>query len=402
MARTKPVMEEIAEIRNKLGGIDATNSAVKKLGDRLAELEAQLKRKGANASGYDSASNTTYASAQYALSEGVEPAIDGTGAFMSGYPITFGTIPLNLGVCKSGKGTFGADTSGNVRSGSDVSAAATTAWIVFSIDQTYNSEDMGAGDMLLGDNSTSKANILWDVSAGQLKFRSGTTVGAYVDTDGTLVSTDANIGGWDIDADEIKKLTANVGIILDSANRIIKVGDTSSVHIQIDGANKAIKSSNYAAGASGFNIAADTGNAEFNNIIARGLIKTAVFEKDTISAIGGTQLVLPADVLATDMTALDASTLTIAGNETFAVGDILRMKDGTDDEWFEVTVITSAPTYTVTRDKAAAYAANTNPVWKKGQAVVNYMKSGDGGISMVAGATPKVSCFTPAGAPWTT
>jgi hypothetical protein len=163
-----------------------------------------------------------------------------------------------------------------------------------------------------------------------------------------------------------------------------------------------IQSANWVEGASGFRIEGDTGDAEFNNIIARGLIKTAVFEKDTVSSIGGQLLVLDSDALATDMTALDASTLTIAGNTTFAVGDFLRMKDGVSDEWLEVTSIASAPTYAVTRDKAAQYTADNNPAWKRGQAVVNYGSSGNGGIILTGGTSPKLSLFTHAGAPWTT
>ncbi|MFH1429324.1 MAG: tail fiber domain-containing protein, partial [Candidatus Margulisiibacteriota bacterium] len=108
--------------------------------------------------------------------------------------------------------------------------------------------------------------------------------------------------------------------------------------------------------------------------------------------------------LATDMTAADASTLTIAGNESFAVNDILRIKDDTYDEWFEVTNIGSAPTYTVIRDKAAAYGANANPAWPKGAAVVNYGASGKGGLFLTSSETnaPYMQVFTHAGSPWTT
>ncbi len=72
--------------------------------------------------------------------------------------------------------------------GSNVSAAATTAIAIFGAGQTYNSEAVGAGDLLIGDNSASKANVLWDKSTGQLKFRGGTTVQVYIDTDGAVVA----------------------------------------------------------------------------------------------------------------------------------------------------------------------------------------------------------------------
>jgi hypothetical protein len=47
--------------------------------------------------------------------------------------------------------------------------------------------------MLLGDNSSGAANLFWDRSDGRLKFRGGTAVQAYVDTDGALTA-----GGGDV------------------------------------------------------------------------------------------------------------------------------------------------------------------------------------------------------------
>ncbi len=71
--------------------------------------------------------------------------------------------------------------------GSDVTAAATTAIMVNGADQLYNGEALGTGDLLLGDNTASKANVLWDKSAGTLLFRGGTTTQAYVHTDGHIM-----------------------------------------------------------------------------------------------------------------------------------------------------------------------------------------------------------------------
>lgn len=361
------------------------------------------------------------------------------------------------------------ESDGDLFVGSNLSLPANTTLSVFVNDQVYNNESFGEGDLLIGDNSTAASNIKYDASTGQLQFRYGTTITAYMDTDGELkvlaaeiggwvidstsikdaarvvgmssavtggddirffagnttpssapfrvtesgdltasdahiageiTATTGDIGGWKIIATAIRKLAAGIGIVLDSSVPKIQVGDTSGNHIVIDGANEVIKSSNFSSGASGFQIEADTGNAEFNNLTARGKIKTAVFEKDSISAIGGSLLILPGDVLDVDMTAADNSTLTISGDITLAVGDILRMKDATDDEWLEVTDITSAPTYIVTRDKASQYTANNNPAWKKGQALVSYGQSGDGGILIQSGTTPSIYLFNHTGTPW--
>lgn len=113
------------------------------------------------------------------------------------------------------------------------------------------------------------------------------------------------------------------------------------------------------------------GVAEFQNAFIRGVLHTTVFEKDTINCVNGMVLVSGADVLDADMTALDASTLTITGENTFLVNEVIRIKDGTDDEWMLVTDASSAPTYTVTRDLAGSYSEDSNPAWATGTAVVS-------------------------------
>jgi hypothetical protein len=84
-------------------------------------------------------------------------------------------------------------TSGDIFIGSDISNPDDTYFAIFAGAQTYNSESVAAGDMLIGDNSASKANIFWDKSAGQMEFRGGTTTAAYIDTDGSITA-----GGGDV------------------------------------------------------------------------------------------------------------------------------------------------------------------------------------------------------------
>ena len=88
------------------------------------------------------------------------------------------------------------EADGDFLLGSNIAAAATTSFVVFSNAQTYNSESVGAGDLLIGDNSASKANILWDKSTGKLLFRGGTTTQGYIDTTGKAV-----FGGGHVEID---------------------------------------------------------------------------------------------------------------------------------------------------------------------------------------------------------
>ncbi len=164
------------------------------------------------------------------------------------------------------------------------------------------------------------------------------------------------------------------------------LGSPSSTHLQLSGPSVYIKSSNYVTGSVGFSISPTLVEAE--NIIARGTMSGSAFKYDVISAIGGQVMVANSDVLSIDMTAADASTLTIRGDATFAVNDILLIRNvatsGIQEEWFRVTNVGSAPTYTVTRDLAATYGANANPVWKAGTPVVKQGKS-DGAAAFSGG-----------------
>ena len=205
--------------------------------------------------------------------------------------------------------------------------------------------DTDVGDVVIGDYA-SDTGAKWDDSAGTFDIK------------GTITATTGAIGGWDIGATTLE--SANDKIILDDANEKITVGDTGSTYINIDGANTRILTSDFVSGAlgSGWSINDDT--AEFNNIRARGKISTSVFEKDVISVVGGNVLVMDGDILDTDMTALETSTMTISGDTTFATNDTLRMKDGVDDEWFTITDYSTSPyDYTVTRDAGGDYSYDT-------------------------------------------
>lgn len=82
-------------------------------------------------------------------------------------------------------------SDGDIFVGTDTSAAATTNLAIFTVAQTYNSESVDSGDALFGDNSTSKANLYWDKSAGTLAFRSGTSARITIGTDGIMTLADA-------------------------------------------------------------------------------------------------------------------------------------------------------------------------------------------------------------------
>ena len=232
----------------------------------------------------------------------------------------------------------------------------------------------------------------WDVTENTIT--NGTIV---IDSAQNRITVDTII----IDGAENEIRVGGTNIVLDGDDEKIKVG-SGTPYLDIDGGNTRIRSSNYVTGAAGAGFTLEPDLLEVGNASIRGLLRTSVFQKDVISVVGGNLWLRSADVLTSDMTAADNSTLTVEGNETFSVGDFLRIKDGTDDEWLEVTNIGSAPTYTVTRDKAAQYGADSNPAWKKGASVVNFGQSGDGGVYMTASETnaPYVTVYDQDATPW--
>jgi len=106
---------------------------------------------------------------------------------------------------------------GDVKFGSNIGSVGSTFFQIFATAQTYDGESMGAGDVLLGDHGN--ANMLWDASAGQLKFRDGTNTQVYIDTDGSLMA-----GGGDValDGDGLSLLDGDV------ESRAIRWVNTSS------------------------------------------------------------------------------------------------------------------------------------------------------------------------------
>lgn len=135
-----------------------------------------------------------------------------------------------------------AQTDGDLFLGSNTSAAGTTYLSVFSVAQTYNGESMGAGDMLIGDNSASKANILWDKSAGRLLLRGGTSTKLYLGTDGTLVSGSNDvrlnddgltIGNCDVDATTQKVKWINSALTVEHGTMQVFYDGTSGVDTMI-------------------------------------------------------------------------------------------------------------------------------------------------------------------------
>lgn len=218
---------------------------------------------------------------------------------------------------------------------------------------------------------------------------------------GSLTAHSGFIGSWEISSTQIKSFPSGfIGIVLDSEFALIQVGDVGGTHIQIDGSNQRIRSSNFVAGASGFNISAITGDAEFNNITARGELKTFLLTSSNQMAVAGNILVSKdAGKLGAAVAAADT---TVNFGKAMTVGDWIKIQGpdtaGTASiEWMLVGTLVSGTTYNVTRNVDGSGANN----WAKDTPFVVIGANGDSRIEITAGATGSIQLITQ-GATWNT
>jgi hypothetical protein len=208
----------------------------------------------------------------------------------------------------------------------DVSGEGYSAWV--NLENNYVSIVLTSAQLATAGNKALITCMVRDVDwHGQYSSSSSASENA------NSVDNQINVGNFTISG----SLLYSDYFFLDSENSRMRLGHNSGTYVELDGASMSIQSSNYVSGYLGAGFILNSNLLEVGNIVARGVIHASVFQKDSISVVGGSVLIRPADVLDEAMTALDSCTMTIKGDETFSVGDILRIKDGGEDEWFQVT-----------------------------------------------------------------
>lgn len=213
-------------------------------------------------------------------------------------------------------------------------------------------------------------------------------------------------------------LQVNGNVLISAATANLFLKDTStgwqsaSSTVVTPQNNNSIRSTDYTSGVSGWNINA-VGDAEFNNLLARGEIRASVFKVSEISATAGTfgvfysasNLSADAAIPASGSFTFDAKN-SDGGGMLFAIGDILRFKGlsttGVSDTWATVTARVNngtTTTYTATLNSGSA-----STTYVAGMAVVDYGPSGTGFITLSAdgtvGTSPNLTMATHAGSPW--
>lgn len=199
---------------------------------------------------------------------------------------------------------------------------------------------------------------------------------------------------WDETGLELKgTITATDGQITGA----LYVG-AAAPRILIDGTNKLIESTNYVAGSAGFRMSGVTGSAEFEDITARGAIKTAVFQKSLVTAFAGSQVVSKSASTVAEAVTLSAMTFPLVvkaqDGAPFADGDLIYIKTETLATYAIVNAGTaSGDNWAYTAAYHSGSDTGTVPV---GTAVVDYGGNGAGRVWLSADGsnTPHLSIST--------
>ena len=170
----------------------------------------------------------------------------------------------------------------------------------------------------------------------------------------------------------------------------LRLGSTTS-GIILDGANESIQSANYDVN-NGWHI--DSNAATFNNIIARGSIKSSVLEYSNIQAVGGILIVRPSSIIKTVRKEENGNIfITIENRNGFSSGDYCKVGYGNalTESMFEITLGEGVSEINDTtgelngEDGAEIELLNTSDLTSYdfvGLPFVNFGKTGDIGIGI--------------------
>jgi hypothetical protein len=191
-----------------------------------------------------------------------------------------------------------------------------------------------------------------------------------------------------------------------AALSVSKAGVLTATGATISGT---LMSANFVSGVSGWHLD-NTGTFEAENGIFRGKLTTFIFEKSYISAVAGTFGVYKSSgKMAYDLTtpAIDAYVNLYVDDAPddsplFAVNDVLRIKNSTQDLWFVVDVVTDLTGYT--QYTVQFKSGNVGATIGAGTAVVDYGPANMGYITLSAdgtvGSSPNMNMATHDGSPW--
>jgi hypothetical protein len=231
----------------------------------------------------------TYTNSEFKAGNNVPLGEGFTGTIQVYPPITVDGYECNYLVLKSDVLQFGVTSDGDVIAAGgaivlNADGSKISGWDILPEELSANNAHlMSDGILRLG---TSTDIIELNAIDGTYRIWAGAVNGVdapfSVTKKGAIKSILGQLGNWTISDTTLSA----PGMTLDAANSKILVGSSGSPAIEIDGLNERMRSKDYAAGVSGFNI--DSNLIEANNLKARGMIEAMVMAYKSVQASGGT------------------------------------------------------------------------------------------------------------------
>jgi hypothetical protein len=253
--------------------------------------------------------------------------------------------------------------------------------------------DVGIRDSLTG---LYNGGVMFDGNGIKGYDQYGQTVS--IGTNGTITALRGEIGGWIIGDDSLESTGMRDMESYDPQT-------STPVKTIIIKSNGMIYTSDFVSGYSGWRIDSE-GNAEFNSAIIRGSIKSAVFEYDKVSAVGGKMLVKEASIIIDNPDHITTSTkIHVLNPESFNAGDCFLVKYDASNLFYGVIsavdkttssstygdITYSIPSNAGTFFRTITVDGETVPVLD-GLSIVNYGQPSAGGL-MIDGNNTHIDIF---------
>ena len=145
-----------------------------------------------------------------------------------------------------------------------------------------------------------------------------------------------------------------------------------------------IQTSDFSSGVKGWRItSANNGEAEFENVRIRGTLSTAVFEKETVNAVGGQLYIANSTAITGSATlAATAATMSVVNVSGFAADEILSAK--------KISATGFGTEYMLVQSASRDYPSSETDFAGKLYLIRGY-RSGSAGVSGSLGGTPNIS-----------
>ena len=251
---------------------------------------------------------------------------------------------------KSSRFFFGSAETGNFVSGSNGNIEITSSNFHLQPDGdiimqgTITAEAGGTiGGFSIGSDNLTATNFVLNTTNKALSIGSGNTI-FIADADDGIQLGHATFASAPFSVTPAGVLKAESGTI---GGFTIASDSISSSNLIINAADGEILTTNYESGFKGWRITAgiyggldSNGSAEFENVKIRGTMRTAVFEKETVNAVGGQLLITNSTALSGSASAADTQ-LFCDNVSGFQIGEILFAKKvtggGFTKEYMKVT-----------------------------------------------------------------